>query len=100
MAAIYRRVKRLPKKVVDLRFLMRGSTAAPRKPVLDYHGKSRPAKVRAIALPTHLVVFFVVTLAVHMQSSYHEVPRFLLDGLRLLADSRGQLRVAGQAGIS
>ena len=39
-SAICRRVKRRPKKVVDLRFSMRGSTAAPRKPVTAYHDQS------------------------------------------------------------
>ena len=39
-SAICRRVKRRPKKVVDLRFSMCGSTIVARKPIPSYHRKS------------------------------------------------------------
>ena len=61
------------------------ATTLPLEQVYPVLHKTGKAEVRERPLPTHLVVFFVVTLAVQMQSSCHEVLRCLLDGLRVVA---------------
>ena len=51
-------------------------------------------------LPAHVVVYYVIALALYMQSSYREVLRCLLEGLQWLAEDCGGIRVAGHSGIS
>ena len=51
-------------------------------------------------LPAHVVVYYVIALALYMQSSYREVLRCLLEGLRWLGDPSARPRVAGKSGIS
>jgi hypothetical protein len=56
--------------------------------------------VRQRDLPAHVVVYYVIALALYMQSSYREVLRCLLEGIQwLLAPSAG-MNVAGNSGIS
>ena len=47
-----------------------------------------------------MVVYYVIALALYMQSSYREVLRCLLEGLRWLGDPSARPRVAGKSGIS
>jgi hypothetical protein len=56
--------------------------------------------VRQRDLPAHVVVYYVIALALYMQSSYREVLRCLLEGLQWLADPSAMPRVAGKSGIS
>lgn len=58
------------------------------------------ASVRQRDLPAHVVVYYVMALALYMQSSYREVLRCLLEGVRWLEGPRARLRVAGKSGIS
>lgn len=51
-------------------------------------------------LPAHVVVYYVIALALYMQSSYREVLRCLLEGLHWLTDPSQPLKVAGKSGIS
>ncbi len=51
-------------------------------------------------LPAHVVVYYVIALALYMQSSYREVLRCLLEGLQWLAGPSTTLKVAGNSGIS
>ena len=51
-------------------------------------------------LPAHVVVYYVIALALYMQVSYREVLRCLLEGLQWLAAPGATLRVAGKSGIS
>ena len=55
--------------------------------------------VRQRDLPAHVVVYYVVALALYMQSSYREVLRCLLEGVQWL-DPSVKLKVAGKSGIS
>ena len=64
--------------------------------VLAATGKS---SVRERDLPAHVVMYYVIGLALYMQSSYEEVLRCLLEGLQWLRVSGG-IRVAGHSGIS
>src|SRR5579863_3917271 len=56
--------------------------------------------VRQRDLPAHVVLYYVIALALYMQSSYREVLRCLLEGLQWLFDPSVPLRVAGKSGIS
>jgi hypothetical protein len=51
-------------------------------------------------LPAHVVVYYVIALALYMQSSYREVLRCLLEGVQWLLGPGATVQVAGRAGIS
>jgi hypothetical protein len=65
--------------------------------VLKQTGK---ASKRQRDLPAHVVVYYVIALALYMQSSYREVLRCLLEGIQWLLDPAAALKVAGKSGIS
>ena len=65
--------------------------------VLTRTGK---ASIRQRDLPAQVVVYYVVALALYMQSSYREVLRCLLEGVQWLRDPSTGARVAGKSGIS
>jgi hypothetical protein len=44
------------------------------------------ASVRERDLPAHVVVYYVIALALYMRSSYREVLRCLLEGVQWLLD--------------
>src|SRR6266487_596951 len=56
--------------------------------------------VRQRDLPAHVVVYYVIALALYMQSSYREVLRCLLEGVQWLLDPSVTVKVAGKSGIS
>jgi len=58
------------------------------------------ASIRQRDLPAHVVVYYVIALALYMHSSYREVLRCLLEGLQWLEDPSQALKVAGRSGIS
>src|SRR5712691_3341759 len=58
------------------------------------------ASVRQRDLPAHVVVYYVIALALYMHSSYREVLRCLLEGLQWLLDPSATVKVAGKSGIS
>lgn len=58
------------------------------------------ASVRQRDLPAHVVVYYVVALALYMQASYREVLRCLLEGIQWLLDPSVAIKVAGKSGIS
>src|ERR1700753_386358 len=51
-------------------------------------------------LPAHVVIYYVIALALYMQASYREVLCCLLEGLQWLRDPATPLKVAGKSGIS
>ena len=65
--------------------------------VLEQTGR---ASVRERDLPAHVVVYYVIALALYMQSSYREVLRCLLEGVQWLLDPSTSIKVAGKSGIS
>jgi Insertion element 4 transposase N-terminal/Transposase DDE domain len=65
--------------------------------VLAASGK---ASLRHRDLPAHVVVYYVIALALYMQASYREVLRCLLEGLQWLLDPWAPHKVAGKSGIS
>lgn len=56
--------------------------------------------VRQRDLPAHVVVYYVIALALYMQSSYREVLRCLLEGIQWLARPSEGIHVAGNSGVS
>jgi hypothetical protein len=65
--------------------------------VLSSSGK---ASVRQRDLPAHVVVYYVIALALYMQSSYREVLRCLFEGIQWLLGPGAIVKVAGKSGIS
>jgi hypothetical protein len=51
-------------------------------------------------LPAHVVVYYVIALALYMRSSYREVLHCLLEGVQWLLDPSAAVKVAGKSGIS
>jgi hypothetical protein len=56
--------------------------------------------IRQRALPTHITVYYVIALALYMRSSYREVLRCLMEGIRWLLGPGETLKVTGKSGIS
>jgi hypothetical protein len=56
--------------------------------------------IRHRDLPAHVVVYYVIALALYMQSSYREVLRCLLEGLQWLVNPTVRIKVTGKSGIS
>jgi hypothetical protein len=65
--------------------------------VLEQTGR---ASVRERDLPAHVVMYYVIALALYMRCSYREVLRCLLEGVQWLLDPSTVIRVAGKSGIS
>jgi len=55
--------------------------------------------IRERDLPAHVIVYYVIALALYMQSSYREVLRCLLEGIQWL-EASASIDVAGSSGIS
>ena len=51
-------------------------------------------------LPMHVVVYYVIAMALYMQVSCREVLRCLMEGIRWLAGPMTKIKVAGKSGIS
>jgi hypothetical protein len=67
------------------------------KEVLEAQGK---ASRRERELPAHVVVYYVLALALFMHVSYREVLRCLLEGLTWLLGPEQTVKVTGKSGIS
>jgi Insertion element 4 transposase N-terminal/Transposase DDE domain len=65
--------------------------------VLEKTGRT---SVRERDLPAHVVVYYVIALALYMRSSYREVLRCLLEGVQWLLEPSSPVKVAGKSGIS
>lgn len=62
--------------------------------------ETKRASIRQRDLPAHVVVYYVIALALYMRSSTGEVLRCLLEGVQWLLDPSAVVRVAGKSGIS
>jgi len=67
------------------------------KSVLEATGRGSR---RQRELPAHVVVYYVIALALYMQSSYREVLRCLLEGIQWLLNPTARIKVTGKSGIS
>ena len=51
-------------------------------------------------LPAHVVVYYVIALALYMEVSTREVVRYLQGGARWLLGPAASIKVTGKSGIS
>lgn len=72
----------------------------PLEKIHDVLKQTNRASVRERDLPAHVVVYYVIALALYMRSSYREVLRCLLEGVQWLLDPSAKVKVAGKSGIS
>jgi hypothetical protein len=72
----------------------------PAEKVREILNQTRRASIRERDLPAHVVVYYVIALALYMRSSYREVLRCLLEGVQWLLDPSSAVKVAGKSGIS
>jgi hypothetical protein len=76
------------------------ATFFPREKVDAALERTGRASVRERDLPAHVVVYYVIALALYMRASYREVLRCLLEGVQWLLDPSASVKVAGKSGIS
>ena len=72
----------------------------PAEQIHEVLAQTHRASVRERDLPAHVVVYYVIALALYMRSSYREVLRCLLEGVQWLLDPSAKVKVAGKSGIS
>lgn len=62
--------------------------------------KTDKADKRKRNMPGHVVIYYVIALALYMEVSYREVLRCLLEGIRWLNIANTEIKVTGKSGIS
>jgi hypothetical protein len=72
----------------------------PAEKIHEVLQQTNRASIRERDLPAHVVVYYVIALALYMRSSYREVLRCLLEGVQWLLDPSAKVKVAGKSGIS
>jgi hypothetical protein len=72
----------------------------PAEKIHEVLKETNRASVRERDLPAHVVVYYVIALALYMRSSYREVLRCLLEGVQWLLNPSAKVKVAGKSGIS
>lgn len=76
------------------------TTFVPVSKVREVLRQTNRESVRQRDLPAHVVVYYVLALALYMRSSAREVLRCLLEGVQWLLDPLAKLKVTGDSGIS
>src|SRR3990172_4644887 len=76
------------------------TNAFPRATIDAVLNNTGRTSIRQRDMPAHVVVYYVIALALYMQSSYREVLRCLLEGIRWLLGPSAAIRVTGKSGIS
>jgi len=87
-------------RITDYKSLGVISQFIPRQRIDAVLASAGKLSIRQRDLPAHVVVYYVIALALLMQSSYREVLRCLLEGLEWLQDPATGIRAAGKSGIS
>jgi hypothetical protein len=97
-----RTLAELPKgsRITDYISLGVISKAFPLDKVKAILRKTGKASQRQRDLPAHVMVYYVIALALYMQVSYREVLRCLLEGLCWLQAPGTAMKVTGKSGIS
>lgn len=72
----------------------------PAEKVHSILNETKRTSLRQRDLPAHVVVYYVIALALYMRSSYREVLRCLLEGVQWLMEPSARVKVAGKSGIS
>ena len=71
----------------------------PAEKIHEVLQQTNRASVRERDLPAHVVVYYVIALALYMRSSYREVLGCLLEGVQWLLNPSAKVKVAGKSGI-
>ena len=97
-----RTLARLPQGARITDYISLGVVAQwfPRSTVDRVLANSGKSSRRQRDLPAHVVVYYVIAMALYMQVSCREVLRCLLEGLQWLQGPRAPLRVASHSAIS
>ena len=97
-----RTVAELPKgsRVTDYISLGVLAKTFPAEKVKSILASTGRGSIRQRDLPAHVVVYYVIALALYMQSSYREVLRCLLEGIQWLLNPAVRIKVTGKSGIS
>jgi len=72
----------------------------PAEKIHEVLKQTNRASIRERDLPAHVVIYYVIALALYMRCSYREVLRCLLEGVQWLLDPSAKVKVAGKSGIS
>ncbi len=62
--------------------------------------ETRTASVRQRELPAHVVIYYVIALALYMQVSYREVLRCVFEGWQWILGEGAVVKITGKSGIS
>lgn len=97
-----RTVAELPKGVRITDYISLGVLAKtfPRSRIDEVLTQTGRGSRRQRELPAHVVVYYVIALALYMQASYREVLRCLLEGLQWMAGPAASVKITGKSGIS
>lgn len=97
-----RTLAELPKgaRITDYISLGVISKTFPREMIQRSISDTGKSSKRQRDLPAHVVFYYVIALALYMQSSYREVLRCLLEGIQWLKGPESRVRVTGKSGIS
>jgi len=97
-----RTVAKLPKGARITDFISLGviSKTFPLTTIKEVLSRTGKASQRQRELPAHVVLYYVIALALYMQASYREVLRCLLEGLQWLKEPGEKIHVTGKSGIS
>jgi Insertion element 4 transposase N-terminal/Transposase DDE domain len=82
---------------ISLGVLAKGFSIEKIDAILKSTGKT---SIRQRDLPAHVVMYYVIAMALYMNVSCREVLRCLLEGTRWLFGAMIEIKVAGRAGIS
>src|SRR5882672_834984 len=72
----------------------------PAEKIHEVLKQTNRASIRERDLPAHVVVYYVIALALYMRSSYREVLGCLLEGVKWLIGPAADVKVTGDSGIS
>ena len=97
-----RKIAELPRgtRITDYISLGVLATTFPLAQVKAVLAAQKKTSRRQRELPAHVVVYYVIALALFMQVSYREVLRCLLEGLAWLLGPRATVKITGKSGIS
>ena len=97
-----RTVAQLPEGARLTDYISLGVIAAkfPPAKVHEILRQTKRTSERQRDLPAHVVIYYVIALALYMQSSYQEVLRCLLEGIQWLLGPSETIKVTGRSGIS
>jgi hypothetical protein len=76
------------------------ASAFPRATIDEVLAETGKTSQRERELPAHVVVYYVIALALYMQVSYQEVLRCLLEGVKWLLGPEVEVKITDKSGIS